>query len=83
MKNLLSFVLLTLAVVSAYAQENQLQIQQNKTSKIKVKGNKLVIRDKSKPVRQALEMQYAKIAEAQKNKDIERLRSLSLMSFLS
>ncbi len=39
------------------------------------------MRDKSKPVRRALEAQYALIAEAQKNKDIDALRSLRTSDF--
>jgi len=36
---------------------------------VKAKGRRSVVRDKSKPARRALEEQYAKIVEAQKNKD--------------
>jgi uncharacterized protein (UPF0147 family) len=86
MKTLLSFALLAVAfmcsiTLKAYAQENQLQITQNKQEKVKVKGYRVVVRDKSKPVRRALEEQYTKIAEAQKNKDIEALRSLRTLDF--
>ena len=49
--------------------------------KVKVKDDRVVVRDKSKPVRHALEQQYAKIAEAQKNKDIDALRALRTTDF--
>lgn len=86
MKTLLSVALLALAfmcsiTLKADAQENQLQVTQDKQEKVKVKGDRVVVRDKSKPVRRALEEQYAKVAEAQKNKDIEALRSLRTPDF--
>ncbi len=81
-KSLLLIILaLTLASSAAFAQDSQLQITQDKDYKIKVKGDRTVVRDKSKPVRRALEAQYAKIAEAQKNKDIDALRSLRTSDF--
>src|SRR5262249_13705300 len=49
--------------------------------KIKVKDDRIVVRDKSKPVRRALEEQYAKIAEAQRNEDIEALRATRTPDF--
>jgi len=39
------------------------------------------VRDKSRPVRRALEEQYAKIAEAQRNEDIEALRATRTPDF--
>ena len=78
---LLIILALTLASSAAFAQDSQLQITQDKDYKIKVKGNRTVMRDKSKPVRRALEAQYAKIAEAQKNKDIEAMRLLRTTDF--
>ncbi len=82
MKNLLLFVLLALASTSAYAQDSQFQVKQDKKHyKIKVKGDRTLVRDKSKSVRQALEAQYAKVAEAQKNKDIEAMRLLRTADF--
>lgn len=65
----------------AIAQDSQLQITRDKEFKIKVKDDRTVARDKSKPVRRALEAQYAKVAEAQKNKDIEAMRSLRTADF--
>ena len=78
---LLTIFALTLASSAAFAQDSQLQITQDKEYKIKVKGDRIVVRDKSKPVRRALEAQYAKIAEAQKNEDIDALRSLRTSDF--
>ena len=54
---------------------------QENNLKIKVKDEKAIVRDKSKPVRRALEEQYAKIAEAQRNKDIEALRATRTPDF--
>ncbi len=81
MKNLSLFVLLALASTLASAQDGQLQVTQDKQYKVKVKGDRTIVRDKSKSVRRALEVQYAKIAEAQKNKDIDALRSLRTSDF--
>ena len=78
---LLITLVLTLASSTAFAQDSQLQITQYEDYKIKVKGDRIVVRDKSKPVRRALEAQYAKIAEGQKNKDIDALRSLRKSDF--
>jgi len=82
MKTIL-FILTVLIFIPAnvFAQDSNLQITQNKTSKVKIKGGKIVIRDKSKPVRRALEAQYALIAEAQKTEDIDALRSLRTPDF--
>ena len=62
-------------------QAQQIQISQDSNSKIKVKNDRVVVRDRSKPVRRALEEQYAKIAEAQINKDIEAMRALRTPDF--
>jgi ketosteroid isomerase-like protein len=77
----LTALMLTSSVILMNAQDNPLQVTRNKDYKIKIKGGKTVVRDKSKPVRRALEAQYAKIAEAQKNKDIDALRSLRTSDF--
>jgi antitoxin component of MazEF toxin-antitoxin module len=82
-----SLALLALALASsiplkAHAQENQLRVTQDKQYKVKVKGDKVIVRDKSKPVRRALEEQYAKIAEANKNKDLAALLALGRLIFL-
>ena len=66
--------------ISSNAQ-SQVQSTQDKNGKIKVKDDRVVVRDKSKPVRHALEAQYAKIAEAQINKDIEALRAIRTPDF--
>src|SRR5436190_10995942 len=54
---------------------------QENNLKIKVKDEKAIVRDKSKPVRRALEEMYAKMAEAQRNKDIEALRATRTSDF--
>jgi hypothetical protein len=75
MKRSLSFMFLALALAGsiqceARAQEKQLPVTQDKQYKVKTKGDTVIVQDKSKPVRRALEEQYAKIAEANKNKDL-------------
>lgn len=72
-----------LALVSTQlvAQTSQLQFTQDKDLKIKVKDDRVAVRDKSKPVRRALEEQYVKIAEAQRNEDIEALRLIRTPDF--
>jgi ketosteroid isomerase-like protein len=62
-------------------QNSTQQVTQEKEYKVKVKSDRVVVRDKSKPVRHALEAQYARIAEAQRNKDIEALRALRTPDF--
>ena len=59
----------------------QLQVTQDQDFKIKAKNGRIVAQDKSKPVRRALEAQYAKIAEAQINKDIDAMRALRTPDF--
>ncbi|MEA2205925.1 MAG: hypothetical protein QOE77_2701 [Blastocatellia bacterium] len=49
--------------------------------KVKVKDERIIVRDKSKPVRRALEEQYAKLAEANKNKDLQALLALRTPGF--
>jgi ketosteroid isomerase-like protein len=49
--------------------------------KIKIKDDRVVVTDKSKPVRRALEEMYARIAEAQRNEDIEALRATRTSDF--
>jgi len=71
MKALLAFVVLALTIVPARGEDD----------KLKAKDGRIVVVNKSKPVRQALEAQYAKIAEAQKNEDIEALRRLRTPDF--
>jgi hypothetical protein len=61
--------------------QTPLQTTQNKDYKIKVKNERIVVRDKSKPVRRALEEQYAKIAEATRNKNLVALLALRTSDF--
>jgi ketosteroid isomerase-like protein len=57
------------------------QSTQDKDFKIKVKDERVVVRDKSKPVRRALEEQYRKVAQAQIAKDIDAMRALRTPDF--
>jgi hypothetical protein len=61
---------LALALVSSLlvAQTSHSQDTQDKNLKIKVKDDRVIVRDKSKPVRRALEEIYAKLAEAQRKR---------------
>jgi len=76
-----AFLTLDLFVQAARLQDPQLPSTQNQDVKIKIKDNRVVVTDKSKPVRRALEEQYAKIAEAQRNEDIEALRATRTSDF--
>jgi ketosteroid isomerase-like protein len=78
---LLAIVALGLMSGNGFSQSPQLQSAQDKDYKIKVKNDRVVMRDKSKSVRHALEEQYTKIAEAQRNKDIEAMRALRTPDF--
>jgi hypothetical protein len=73
-------MLLASQFVSSDAQP-QFQSAHDKDLKIKVKDDRVVVRDKSKPVRRALEAMYAKIADAQKNEDIDALRATRTPDF--
>ena len=68
-------------LVSIFISSAQSQSQSTQDTKIKVKDNRIVVADKSKPVRRALEEQYAKIAAAQLNKDIDALRATRVADF--
>jgi ketosteroid isomerase-like protein len=86
MENLLLLACLSLVflISGLFAQAARLQdpqSPQNPDVKIKVKDDRIIVSDKSKPVRPALEAQYARIAEAQKNKDIDAIRALRTPDF--
>ena len=49
--------------------------------KIKEKAGRVVVRDKSKPVRKALELQYARLADAIVNKDHAAFQALRTADF--
>jgi len=72
---------LVLMSANVFAQSLKLQITQDKDYKIKVKDDRVVVQDKSKPVRHALEERYTRIAEAQRNKDIDAMRALRTPDF--
>ena len=69
-----------LAVI-VLALSNSATRAQDRDLKVKVKDDQVVVRDKSKPVRRALEVQYAKVAEAQINEDIDAMRALRTPDF--
>ncbi len=81
--NKLIRIILTLAVgcTGSVVSFGQLQTTSGKDHKFKVKGNRVVLRDKSKPVRSALEEQYAKISEATRKKDLVALLALRTPDF--
>jgi hypothetical protein len=74
---------LALALVGSLlvAQTSHSQDAQDNNFKIKVKDDRVIVRDKSKPVRRALEEMYSKIAEAQRNEDVEALRATRTPDF--
>ena len=49
--------------------------------KTKAKGDRLIVRDKSKPVRKALELQYARLADAVENQDHPAFQALRTADF--
>ena len=71
-----------LVIFSTSAARGQLQVTQDKDYKVKSKGDRAIVRDKSKPVRRALEEQYAKIAEATRNKDLTTVLALRTSDFM-
>lgn len=86
--NKLIRIILTLAVgcTGSIVSLGQLQSTSGKDHKFKdhkfkVKGDRVVPRDKSKPVRRALEEQYAKIEEATRKKDLVALLALRTPDF--
>ena len=76
----LAALALALIISQPVAQTSHSQDTQDNL-KIKVKNDPEIVRDKSKPVRRALEEMYAKIAEAQRNEDIEALRATRTPDF--
>lgn len=49
--------------------------------KVKTKADEVVVQDKSKPIRQALEIQYAKLAQAIEHKDHAAFQALRTADF--
>jgi hypothetical protein len=78
---LLTRVLPIFLLTAIVGGQTPLQTIQNKDYKIKVKHERIVVHDKSKPVRRALEEQYAKIAEATRNKNLAALLALRTSDF--
>lgn len=82
MKSLLLLVAfaLTFTCPSAFAAQSQTDQAQG-DRKIKVKGGKSILRDKSKPVRKAIEAWYASNMEAFKAKDVAAIMALRTDDF--
>jgi hypothetical protein len=76
---LLGFICLVAKPIPA--QNNPAQMQQDRQYKVKIKGNRITAQDKSKPVRRALEIQYAKLAAANKNKDLNAILAMRVFDF--
>ena len=77
----LALALMGLSSLQSYAWVDQMQDAQAQGYKVKVKDERVIVRDKSKPVRRALEAQYAKLAEANKNKDLAAVLALRTPDF--
>jgi len=73
-KRILSCMAMLFPLVAAHSAADD-------ANKLKVKGDRVVMADKSKPVRTALEAQYAKLAEAVRNKDFEAFQSVRTVDF--
>ena len=48
---------------------------------VKEKADRIVVKDKTKPIRRALEIQYARLAEAVENRDFEAFQGLRTADF--
>jgi ketosteroid isomerase-like protein len=69
-----------LSSFAAQSQNVQSQVSQD-GSKVKVKNRKAIVRDKSKPVRKAIEAWYARNMEAFKAKDVAAIMALRTDDF--
>jgi hypothetical protein len=78
MKNPLSVILLALVFNGLIALPTNTQ---DALYKLKVGRDKTVLKDKSKPVRRALEAQYVKLAESIKNRDFAAFQALRTPDF--
>lgn len=76
---LLSIVTLSLTFSSVLAAPSQESMQSD--VKLKSKGGKVIARDKSKPVREALEAWYAQNIEAFKQRDVAAVMALRTDDF--
>jgi ketosteroid isomerase-like protein len=75
------FMVLALFAEAAPPADLRAQTPQTQDEKIKAKDDRVIVVDKSKPVRRALEEMYGKIAEAQRNEDIDALRATRTADF--
>ena len=85
MKNLLrlvgfALILIFSAPLVAQSQSDQPQVAQDDL-KVKVKDGKTIVRDKSKPVRKAIEDWYARNMDAFKAKDVGAIMALRTDDF--
>lgn len=81
MKIFLALILLIVSAGLTAAQDGSSQTPRDRETKVKIKGDKLIVSDKSKPVRRALELQYAKLAEAIETKNFEAFQALRTPDF--
>lgn len=81
MKSLLLLVVSVLSLAFSTAIAARCQESTSSDVKVKTKGGKLVVRDKSKPVRKALEAWYAQNIEAFKQKDVAAVMALRTDDF--
>ena len=77
MRRLPFSLMLVLVVIGAAWTTNS----KNATSEVRAQGKARVVRDKSKPVRIALEAQYAKLAQAIRNKNYEGYQAIRTSDF--
>lgn len=71
-----------LAGIAVLALAAACSVPQEETSvKVKVRDEQVIVRDKSKPVRRALELQYARLAEAVENRDHAAFQALRTEDF--
>ena len=85
MNRVLSLVVLALTIIGSlqlFAQSDGAQQQLSQTErKVKDKAGRLIVRDKSKPVRKALEDWYARNKEAFQAKDVPSIMALRTHDF--
>lgn len=81
MRNLLLLLVSVLSLTFSTAIATRGQDSMSRDSKVKTKGGKFIERDKSKPVRKALEAWYEQNTEAFKQKDVAAVMALRTDDF--
>lgn len=81
MKNLLVLVVSVLSLAFSTATAVRCQESMSSDAKVKTKGGRVFERDKSKPVRKALEAWYAQNTEAFRQKDVAAVMALRADDF--